>query len=266
MADTRTGPPQPASRRSIDETRAALIDAGCAIVSDPGFAWGFAAVSFADAIRRSGVARASAYRAFNHHAYDPQESFRCEVLLELIRRTDVDREAVLGAIVSVDGAIYGQSPEGKAAHFREIIRVGALAMRESNVSNHLLRAVEATRAGASVGGPPDESMVDAFRESLRRSRGAFVPVYRELMRAFGLRLRPGLSLDDVANIIVSLAATSVRDWSTQPETREFERPTGFRGEDTVWSINGVLLEGLILVAFEPDPDSESSADLTSWLR
>jgi hypothetical protein len=44
-----------------------------------------------------------------------------------------------------------------------------------------------------------------------------------------------------------------------------ERPTGDDGQLETWTQRSLNLEGLILTCFEPDPEAEVSADLSTWL-
>jgi len=252
-------------RLSVRETRAALIESGCELFLEPHTDWALGRISLGEAISRSEVSRASAYRAFRDDDAEPQDAFRLAVLLEVIARTTIDTSVVADVLASLDPNEWGSDPDGQAGELREIIRRWTDDNLQTNLSNDLVRAVDVTRALISLAPNPDLEILEAIKHSLERSQQEFRPYMEALAERYGIRPRAWTTLEQVQRIFVSITAMAMMEWELDESTRVIMRPTGPNGEMREWTLNGTLIESLCLITIEPDPNAEVSANVRSWL-
>lgn len=252
-------------RLSVRETRAALINAGCDLFLQPQTDWGLGRISIGEAISRSEVSRASAYRAFSDGHADPQDAFRISVLLEVISRTAIDTAVVGQILASIDPHQFAATPNGKAAELREVIRLWMNTNLDSNRQNDLVRAVDVCRAVIGLSPNPDPEVLAAVQKSSEQSREQFYPYVVAISDRYGIRPRPWTSTDQVQRLIVGVVGMATTEWSIDETTRVIVRPTGPDGADQEWSLNGIIVEGIILTMGEPDPAAAIPANLKSWL-
>jgi len=252
-------------RLSVRETRAALIESGCDLFLEPRTDWALGRITLSEAINRADVSRASAYRAFTEEEGEPQDAFRLAVLLEVIARTVIDTSVVAETLASLDPQEFAPDPDGQAAELREIIRRWTNTNLQDNLNNDLVRAVDVTRALISLAPDPDPEILRAVKHSLERSQQGFQPYMEALAERYGVRPRSWTSLEQVQRIFVSLTAMAMMEWEMDESTRVIMRPTGPNGEMREWTLSGTLIESLCLIAIEPDPTAEVSANIRSWL-
>lgn len=256
---------QKAPRLSVRETRAALIDSGCQLFLEPRTDWGLGRISLGEAISRSAVSRASAYRAFSEDQADPQESFRLAVLLEVISRTLIDTSVVGEVLAGLDPNEFENDADGMAAELREVIRRWTNLNFFANLDNELVRAVDVVRSVVGLSPDPDPQILAAVQHALERSRIEFHPYLQAFSERYGLRPRPWTNLDQIQRMFVSITAMAMIEWTIDETTRVIMRPTGPDGEDREWSLNGTVIEGICLNMLEEDPEAELSADIQTWL-
>ena len=252
-------------RLSSRETRAALIESGCELFVEARTDWGLGRISLGEAISRADVSRASAYRVFGTSDKDPQDDFQLAVLLEVIQQTVVDTSIVGEVLSGLDSGAFGPEPVGRAAELREVIRCWTNLNLDNNRQNELVRAFDVCRAVVSLSPNPDPEILAALRHALERSKVEFEPYIQALAERYGVRPRPWTSLEQMQHVFIALTTMAMAEWEIDETTRTFMRPTGPKGEDQDWTLSGMLIESLCLIALEADPEAKVSADLTSWL-
>lgn len=250
-------------RLSTHETRTLLIDAGCELLLGFGVHGGMGVISFSDAIERARVPRTSAYRAFTDDDLEPQDAFRVAVMLTAIERMTVDTSYVAPVLAELTG--FDNSPAGRAAELRELIRRWSQAALTSNLANNELRALDALQSIASLSSDPDEVMLTALRGLQAKGNEAFLPLYRAIMVSYGLRFREDFDLELLTSMIAAAGRAATVEWQLDLGSRRTMRPTGPGGAEQPWTLGGILVEGIARVTVEPDPDaSVVSADISSW--
>jgi hypothetical protein len=252
-------------RLSVRETRAALIESGCELFLEPRTDWGLGRISLGDAIGRSEVSRASAYRAFADDKGEPQDAFRVAVLLEVISRTVIDTSIVGEVLSGLDPSEFGSDADGRAAELREVIRCWTNRNLESSLENDLVRAVDICRAVVGLSPEPDPDILDAIRHAIDRSRNEFVPYLEAMGGRYGVRPRQWTNFDQLQRIFIAVTAMAMVEWTLDETTRVMVRPTGPNGADREWSLSGTIIESICLLLIEPDPDADVPANLASWL-
>lgn len=255
------------ARQTRAETRKAVLDAGLELLVERGLDPGLNLVTINDAIRASGVPRASAYRLFADHDADPQVAFRTQVVKAYVTADPMAerRAAMVDSTSNLLKNLGGHTPVEQARSLREIIRLTFLDARQFLVNKEALPVVAGSWAGAALAKSPSPEMVETFRSYSEARTFSYVPLWRQLSLECGLRLRDGLDWFTFALMARTAAAADWIGAGTHEELRDLPRPTGDNGSAEQWSLAGMLTEGLLLSCLEPDPAKEPNVDLTSWL-
>lgn len=256
----------PRKRYTRDEARAAVLAAGLELLVERGPSAGLQRVSFAQAITRSGVPRPSAYRAFRHAECDPQQHFRDELAMQVIERSDLsDVSATMERIAPLcaEAERDDVTSEELTALLREVVRVAAATFPSSMADEPYLHAY-ITLVAASRGF--EGGLTTAMRKAETEATVRSVEFYRPLANLFGIRLKPGWNWEMFAAAVASIEAGDYLMGGILPHQGPVERPTGPSGELQEWTVPATLVEGLVVVAFEPNPRMVVSADPSAWNR
>lgn len=254
-------------RLSQDATREALIEAGKRLLLDRGLDTGLGLVSLNDAIVESGVARASAYRVFTNDDIDPQVAFRTELLIRYINADPVElRSEAAEAIVTASASGFEtDDPVELAHHFRDMLRLAFAGNVAGFAEDPNWRIVGPSWAATALADWAPKELIDAHRDGTIHTAHYYLPLYRQVTSACGLRLKPEFTWDEMALLTNSTSTVASFYKRYHPELHEIMRPTGLDGELVPWSHAAILMEGLVLTLLEPDPGAKVSADLSSWL-
>lgn len=263
---TSSSPLNKRPRLSRDEARTALLAAGKRLLVARGLDTGLGLVTLNDAIVESGVPRASAYRVYAEDDIDPQVAFRIELLTSYIEGDPLQsRREVAQAIADETLAEFDTTdPRKLAAALREIIRVGAGDNLASLSADPNWKIIGPSLAVTGLSDWAPEELVAAHRGAVMASIEAFTPLYKVLGKACGLRLTQPFTWEMMGLFAAQVAATVTFHSKCFPELQEIMRPTGPGGELQPWSQNAILVEGIVRLVSEPDPDAEVSADLSAW--
>ncbi len=263
-------PQTPRKKRfSADEARAALLEAGAQLLDERGLGRGLGRVSLGDAVLRSGVPRPSAYRLYAGRPADPQVEFRRELMLYLLdnsvvqERNDAGLDEAAETMEALEELITSGDPVALATALRETIRVGSNDLWRTATTREAVSL--ATALSLAVDPNPDQPLVEAYRARRMSAVQRNQEFYRDVLAIFGLRIKTGHSLSELASHI-ALSYDQVWDgrlvYGPEPSVK---RPTGPNGEMVAWTPFGITIEGLLLVMVEADPTAEAAADLHSWL-
>lgn len=265
---SQPAPHQKRRRLSHDEAKAALIDAGKRLLVDRGLDIGLGLVTLNAAIVESGVPRASAYRVFDRDDVDPQVAFRIELLISYIESDPLAkrREAAQAITDDTIAALQSDDPAVLAQALREAIRISFAGRVTDLTEDPDWQIIGPSWAATALNEWAPDDLVRAHREADLNSVRYFVPFYRLVSQACGMMLRPEMDWDTFALLANSTAAAGSFYVRYHPELRAIVRPTGPNGEDREWSHAAVLVEGLALTSFVPDPEAPVSADLSVWTR
>ncbi|MEL7157731.1 MAG: hypothetical protein AAFN30_14165 [Actinomycetota bacterium] len=256
-------------RFSADEARAALLEAGAELLEERGMANGLGRVTLSDAVGRSGVPRPSAYRLFADGEFDPQEEFRMELLLYLldISGTGPQIEEALHAPAAADDLaplLASEDPDQWAYVLREGLRRGTNLIWQSTTIREAASRV--TALSLVMDPDPYLPLLEAYRTRRAITVGRERAFYEGRLATFGLRVKDGYGIDDLASLI-ALGLEQIWDGTlAYGPTPSFQRPTGLGGEVVPWTPFGITVEGLILTMVEADPAAAVSARLSAWLE
>ncbi|MEM9563037.1 MAG: hypothetical protein AAGA93_10485 [Actinomycetota bacterium] len=265
------GQPSPRRKRrrlSHDEARSALIEAGKRLLVERGLDTGLGLVTLNAAIVASGVPRASAYRVFERDDVDPQVAFRTELLISYIEGDPLAKRREAAQLIADDTLIALQTddPVELARALREAIRLAFAGTVTDMTKDPDWQIIGPSWAATALNPWAPEELVQAHRKADLSSVRNFVPLYQLACAAGGMKLRPELDWATFALLANSTANAASFYSRYHPELRSIMRPTGPNGEEQPWSHEAVLIEGLALTSFVPDPDAEVSADLSVWTR
>ena len=228
---------------------------------------GLGLVSLNDAIVESEVSRASAYRAYAGDDADPQVAFRAELLVTYIREDPLEERRRTAELISSETlkVIDTDDPVQLVHGVREILRLSYAGRIHSLADDPDWKIVGPSWAATALSDHAPRELVDAHRDGVVASAMYYVPLFQQMAVLGGLRLRAGLDWRTYALLSTSTVITASFFAGYHPELRAIMRPTGPGGELRPWSHAAVLVEGLVLSSFEPDPDAAASVDLGLWL-
>lgn len=226
-------------------------------------------IDLADVIEGSDVPRSSAYRAFSHETLSPQEAFTEALAMSLIStETHGDLEAVTGAalelLVANPDIFDTGTPRELALFMQQLIRVVIRSNIEALQRSKMVWIYLSTLAAVGQSPNPSEHPLTPTLRSADRTE-AMVLFYRDMADNFGLRLRAGWSWE---RLDAAVSATVMGTGSRMGLIDDLDgimRDTGEDGELQDWSACACLVEGLMMVALEPNPRVKNAADLSVWL-
>lgn len=256
--------------RRKDEIQEATIAAGIALLQDVGLSVGLAPVKFEDAIARSGVARATAYRAWSSDSdRRPQARFQEAVALRLL---DPDervsaQEAMLLAVGPMLDQLESPSfqtltPHERGEFLRELTRVACNASYYTYCNDPLLKlqlgfsAVVRMHAELNA----DDPMVRALNTASAVLVERFSPLFTGILAAFGMKVRDGLSLEQFTHATLAFLEglwfrpSQVRNYSVTEE------------DDEGWSLFTHGVWSMIHYFLTDDPANGPHTDLSGLAR
>ncbi len=224
------------TKRRKDEIQEATITAGIDLLQEVGLSLGLAPVKFEDAIARSGVARATAYRAWSSESdRRPQARFQEAVALRLL---DPDervsaQEAMLSAIgpmlETLDGPEFAEmTPEERGQFLKEMVRLACNVSYYTYCNEPLLKlqlgfsAVVRMHAELEA----DDPLVQALNTGGSILVERFSPLFTGLVKAFGMKIRDGLTLEQFTHATLAFLEglwfrpSPVRSYNISAETDE----------------------------------------------
>lgn len=233
-----------ASRRSLDETRRRILDAGAAMMSEAGYSLRSANITLIDACRRAGLGTAGS----GYKIWDTQDDFRQDLVhhaLAMEQQRDTASDRLLTAI-----AALGIDPD-----LSSIIRVSANENAESVIGEQWFTRMIALWLAAAT----DEAMREEQIRSQRALLASLSKTFFEVLTAYGREMRPPYTID-----MLTLAIAAEMNgmgyhcaYNDDPSVSRVQRPTGPEGELETWHLLGCVVEALVESFTRP---SETSAD------
>lgn len=255
-------------RRSADETRQLMVEAGLEMLQEHGVTLGLDKLTLEAACSEKDIARSSSHAAWAiDDRFTPQEMFQREVVKSWL----FDREGKLFADAAAT-AVAELFADGEAPTPREVIRAGAQAAFEEGVRRNghgvgdFLSTDLALRY-AIASQPPDERDPEMLRwlsEGERKNRMSRVEdTYKPFGKTIGVEPKPEFG-DDAYQIYSVIVASLVEGLSLRalllPEL-DLTRPIkGFEDDRVPPTVLGACLEALVPVLFRSveEPSSDES--------
>lgn len=261
---TATMKRQPRLRR--EELRSLMLEAGRAILFEDGLGLSAESLTFKKVFDR--VEAETGIRITNAsvigRVWSGQDAYRVDVVDRLATTMagedgsllDTEYEAVF---ISVAVALEGldlTDPDDRAFGLQEIARrstrVGSGAMEESR---WVFRTVAWMMTVFGVSGQKDvdvlqHTMGTAYTRSLERFR----ELNSTLMTLLGLRMQPGLSIDDFTRAQMAFLEGFQLRQAIEGPLPDVILPTGHDGSDEEWSMAAIGVQALAQRYFEVDPE------------
>jgi hypothetical protein len=189
-----------------------------------------------------------------------QEEFQLDVVRFIINEQgDEEVSNVTDALAETFGLIDVSSLAMRKASLTELIRVTAMSyINSASNSRATIQTALATYmvAGGAVG--ENDDLVEMFKETNERLTNQYVALYEAALGAVGLRVKPGLTIRQVAVAISTLSEGVLLRHMVEPDA--FEPVTAVReldGTTVEWELFGFGMNTIVGACIEEDPEWES---------
>ena len=242
-------------RRSADETKTHLIEAGISELRRSGMSIGLDAVNLEQAVRAANVPRSSAYAVWsNEEEHSPQVGFQRAVLYAVIQQRKRTLEKLAQDSHDMLSGLQDTRPSRES--MREIIRLTAGANATLAADSIEWRLTIALRSilVSSAEESRDQELVTWLQESALALRELTITtLYRPLAEAFEIVPRPqygerAYELSEAA-IAAFSEGLSTRDFIESPKNLHgLDHPDGASGE---WTLYALMCEKVLETFFLP---------------
>ena len=215
-------------RRTLDETRALLLDTGLRMLYAKGLFVAVTHVRLADVANEADLTTGAAYRI-----WERQEDFHRDLAVAAVRHRDID--SIQATVERVRQAIADKAP------LAEVLRLGAQAGLYPHGPTDPFLITLALRAAS--GNVPEVAEASRLRHA--ESMAAFEGLYRALLQHYGRRMRPPFGIEALSHALAALSegfAMQTMSGVTHP-TYELDRNDPKVGRE--WTLIGVAVETLV---------------------
>jgi hypothetical protein len=245
-------------RRTRDELRTLVLEAGRAIVDEEGLQTESGNLTFKRVFdrleNRTGerITNASVIR----RVWENQAEFQTDVLVAVAN--DNARPEIGNTIDALGEVIAGldlSTVASRSQGVSDVCRVGGNAMTAvitESTSWSLWISVVALASGSTDPGQ-QQRIKDALTGSYDASSSFWHDTLGALASSFGLRFRPQYTLQQFVMAVTAYSEGCAMRQRTTDHVEYIARPTGPDGTDQEWSLFAVGLEGLVHQFLEPDP-------------
>ena len=220
------------TRRSLDETRVLILDAGVELLTESGFSMIAHDFSLMDACRRAGLSTAGS----GYKIWPSQNDFRTDVLRHMLK-TDTESmlqvQRVIDAIASIDGD----------PGLSELIRVATQENASTTIgSTEFARYIALWSEAAS-----DQMLEDLLVAEDRRMRHNVEALYSSLLELYHLEMVPPYEVATLSTAITAvIEGLSVgHRYARDVQIEDLKRPTGVDGALESWHLVGCMVEAIV---------------------
>ncbi len=227
-----------AARRSLDETRERILDAGAEMMSEAGYSIDSANISLIDACRRAGLSTAGS----GYKIWQTQGEFRKELIHHTLR-VDSDRTAPSERLVGVVAEFDGEPT------LDELIRIAGNENAEAVVGSEWYTRLLALWLAAAT----DEEMRGIQLDTQQALLSSLSDTFGGLLERYGRRMRPPFTLGHLTQAIAAQMNGLGYFLAYRDETgaAEILRPTGPDGEPRSWHLISCAVQALVEAFTEP---------------
>jgi hypothetical protein len=233
-------------RRSLDETRQSILDAGAAMLSEAGYSLRSANITLIDACRRAGLGTAGS----GYKIWGTQDAFREDLVRHALAMEGTREEAAERLLEAI--AQLGPDPD-----LTSIIRVAAIENAEAVIGTEWFTRMNALWLAAATDDEMRDEQIRAQAELLQSLRETFV----DLLEAYGREMRPPFTAEMLTLAIAAEMHGIAYYCAYENDTTvsELQRPTGPGGTLEQWHLMGCVVEALV-ESFTQPIDSSASID------
>ena len=250
----------PENRRTREELRRLLIEAGAQVLLEEGLGTGAEHLTFKrvyDKLEATAGVRITNASVIGR-IWDSQAEFQTDVLCTFARESG--SSALEETLAAGASALTGCDRSSLDMRRRAVVE----ALRQASAAHidAIFRAdtwppwvgVWAVATAGSHGGlrsPLEEALVVGYEEVTRR----YEEQYAAMLAFCGFRIRSPLTLGQLTASAGALAeGLALRERVDPASTRGIERPTGPDGSSQTWTLFGLALVALVESFIEPDPE------------
>jgi hypothetical protein len=238
-------------RRSLEETKGLLIEAGLQLLLRRGLRSGVTHVTLVDVIEELSkqdipIAMGSVYRIWSAG----QEGFQRDVQIQAAKFYDTDADLQIAATVEtampfVEKAARARTPSAKRELLSEAVRLAGAKNLEITVADPAFAMYVGMWALATTGESTDVELVEVLKSSADVQEVGLVEMYVGLAEAFGRKEKYPGAIRDFAIAAQAMNQGMAIHASSHPEETFTQRP--MRVGDTVkdWTIFGAVLNAMI---------------------
>ena len=247
------------NRRTREELRRLLVQAGTDLLWEEGLAAGAEHLSFKrvfDRLEESSGVRVT-HASVIGRIWQNQEEYQTEVLTRLAQLDIPDVDATIGAALSDFGEPDTSTAETRWRAAMEICRIAGGTTLESLIHSRMWPRWMGIWALAVVdaGSPRKQPIVDALLAAEETADDYYEERYAFAMQALGLRVRDPFTLRHfVASIDLLAQGCALRAAVDPTVSDRIGRPTAPDGADQDWTLFAVGIEALVQQFVEIDPD------------
>ncbi len=262
MAETTIPRTARTPRRSRDELRELLINAGVDLLVEEGLGSGADHLTFKRVFEW--LEQTTGIRVTNASVigriWDNQSEYQTEVLVAIASSDGNEMlEAAYRNLRPTLAQFDRSTIEGRWGALRELARVGGAAHIEAMAGSTRWQRWVGVWALVMAGAHPDRAVAgpvaDALRHGYETVTQRFEGAYARMLSSFGFRLREPLTLRQLTVATGALAeGCALRDGVDPKSSRHILRPSGPNGEDQDWTLFSVGVEALFRMFVELDPD------------
>lgn len=228
------------SRRTSEETRRLLIDAGLQLLLERGVSAGVQHIRLQEVLRRVGLTTGAAYRIWAE-----QDEYHRDLAVEMVRLRlappTASAQAAVSGLIGTDGTDGTIDDVIRAAAADHVAYVETFHLDPGSRASHAFLTALSLRTAA--GAWPELRVASAARHA--ESVDEFVRFYSALMRRYGLRMRTPYSVEDFAEAMAALGegfAIRAAEGLSHPMMTIAEADEGPTGE---WSLFAIAIRGLM---------------------
>ena len=252
------------TRRSRDELRGLLVDAGRAILEDEGLTVGAGDLTFKRVFDH--VEATTGVRLTNasviSRIWENQEAFRADVLVAIASTADASGELdrSIEVLAPLLGSFELSSPEARIRSLCELARVGGEASMRARLETRDWSLWVGVWVLAVTTRLTDRRrhIHQALTGGLEATTDVWEQLFAGITAHLGIRLRQPLTLRQFTVVVSAMVEGSALRQGGDTDLEVIARPTGPDGELQEWTLFGICMEALALRFFEIDPDWEQA--------
>lgn len=233
------------SRRSLDETRELILDAGLELLAEVGYSLNTTEVLLIDACRRAGLSTAGS----GYKIWTTQHDFRVDLLRHALSSAGA-------AIVEVDRLVMAVDHAGDDPSLETLIRVASAENAKAAIGapEYFLNHALWLAAGR------DPELRERYIESQREQLGSIGEIYNGLLDLYDREMVPPFTVEMMTLAIAAQVdgLASFCSYVDDLGVADICRPTGPDGEPEQWHLLGCVIEAIVAAFTRPRGSSVAS--------
>jgi len=236
------------ARRTADETRRLIIDAGLQLLLERGASAGVQHIRLQEVLRSVGLTSGAAYRIWSD-----QDDFHRDLAVEMVRLRFAEPTA--SATTAVGGILDGgggMDDAIRAATFDHVRYASRFHLEPESRDSHAFITALALRTAAGAW----KELRAASAERHAESVADFCEFYAAIMTRFGYRMRTPFTVQDFAEAMAALGEGFAVRAAEGLDHPMFEIADDEEAPAGTWSLFGIAARGLVDAFMVLDDDAE----------